>query len=55
MWDLLYIAVMIALVVVAAAFVIGCDRIIGPDHEALAEQGQDEADLELADQVKAAA
>lgn len=41
-WDLLYVAVMIALVAVAALFVIGCDRIIGPDDEALADHPRDE-------------
>jgi hypothetical protein len=45
MEDLLYILVMVALVAVAAAFVVGCDKIIGPDDVALAEQGPDEDDL----------
>lgn len=39
MEDVLYIFIMVGFVLVAALFVMGCDRIIGPDEEALAEQG----------------
>ena len=38
MYDLLYIALMVVFVVVSALFVIGCDKIIGPDEEVLDEQ-----------------
>jgi len=46
MWDLLYVVIMIGLVSVSAAFVIGCDKIIGPDDTALAEQGEEEEEAE---------
>ena len=46
MQDLLYVAVMVALVIVAALFVVGCDKIIGPDDEALADQHRAEPYLE---------
>jgi len=39
--DLLYVAIMVVFVVVTALFVVGCDKIIGPDDAALAEQGPD--------------
>lgn len=39
MQDVIYLVVMVAFVVVSALFVIGCDKIIGPDDTALAEQG----------------
>jgi len=44
--DLLYVAVMVALVIVAALFVVGCDKIIGPDDGALADQHRAEPCLE---------
>lgn len=43
MEDIVYILIMVAFVLVAALFVVGCDRIIGPDEEALADQGREEA------------
>jgi hypothetical protein len=45
MWDLLYVAVMIALVAVASLFVIACDKIIGSDDEALADQHREQTPL----------
>jgi hypothetical protein len=35
--DLVYVATMIAFFVIAALFVVACDRIIGSDEAALAE------------------
>jgi hypothetical protein len=35
--DLVYVATMIAFFALAALFVVGCDRIIGSDEEALAQ------------------
>jgi hypothetical protein len=46
MQDLLYIAVMVAFVMVAALFVVACDKIIGPDEVALADQQRDSSDSE---------
>jgi hypothetical protein len=37
MADLIYLAVLFAFFGVAALFVMGCDRIIGPDETALRE------------------
>ena len=37
MQDLIYVAGLIAFFALTALFVVGCDRIIGPDEEALAE------------------
>ena len=54
MKDVLYVVIMVALVLVTAAFVIGCDKLIGPDDEALAEQGHDESEEDL-DRDKVAA
>ena len=33
MLDLVYVAVVVAFFVVAAAYVVACDRIIGPDED----------------------
>lgn len=44
MQDLLYVFVMVALVVVAALFVMACDKIIGPDDVALADHYREDAD-----------
>ena len=41
MQDLLYLAIMVVYVVVSALFVIGCDKIIGPDDSALAEESSE--------------
>jgi hypothetical protein len=38
MADVLYVAMMIALTAIGVMFVIGCDKIIGPDELALAEE-----------------
>jgi hypothetical protein len=38
MEDVGYVLLMIAFVVLAALFTIGCDKIIGPDEAALADQ-----------------
>ncbi|HXP33494.1 MAG: hypothetical protein WB802_02770 [Candidatus Dormiibacterota bacterium] len=35
MQDLIYVALMVALTVIAWAFVVWCDRLIGPDDAAL--------------------
>jgi hypothetical protein len=39
MEDLIYVAVIIAFFGLAALFVVGCDKIIGPDDLALEEDG----------------
>jgi len=44
--DLLYVALMFVFVAVAALFVIGCDKIIGPDEDALADHGRDDQQTE---------
>jgi NADH:ubiquinone oxidoreductase subunit 3 (subunit A) len=44
--DVFYIFMMIVFVVVAALFVVGCDRIIGPDDPALDELQRDDAALD---------
>jgi hypothetical protein len=51
MYDLFYIAVMVLFVVVSALFVIGCDKLVGPDDEVL----QEERPEELSEQTKVAA
>jgi hypothetical protein len=38
MADLLYVAMMVALTVIGVLFVVGCDKIIGPDELALVEE-----------------
>jgi hypothetical protein len=42
MADVGYVLLMIGFVVLAALFTIGCDKIIGPDEAAMADEGQDE-------------
>ena len=54
MEDVGFILLMVAFVVIAALFVIGCDKIIGPDEEALAEQGPVEIEPEPFDEQVAA-
>lgn len=54
MEDVIYILIMVAFVLIAALFIFGCDRIIGPDEEALAEQGPAEPEHELRDDRVAA-
>jgi hypothetical protein len=39
MEDVIYVAVVIVFFAVAALFVVGCDKIIGPDDLALDEEG----------------
>jgi hypothetical protein len=39
MEDLLYVAVVIVFFAIAALFVVGCDKLIGPDDVALEEDG----------------
>ncbi len=39
MEDLIYVAVVLAFFALAALFVVGCDRIIGPDDVAMEEEG----------------
>jgi hypothetical protein len=47
MEDVGYVLLMVGFVVLAALFVIGCDKLIGPDEVALAEQERGEnADAE---------
>lgn len=36
--DFLYIAITVALIAISVLFVIGCDRIIGPDEQELVEE-----------------
>ena len=44
MADIGYVLLMVGFVVLAALFVIGCDKLIGPDEVALAgERGEDAA------------
>jgi hypothetical protein len=42
MADVGYVLLMIGFVVLAALFVIGCDKIIGPDEVAMGEEDRDE-------------
>jgi hypothetical protein len=44
--DLLYVVLMVVFVLVSILFVIGCDRMIGPDEEALAEDHRGEPEPE---------
>lgn len=39
MSDLIYVAAVLALVFLAALFVVGCDHLVGSDEQALAEEG----------------
>jgi hypothetical protein len=41
MQDVLYLAIIAAFFVLAVGFVYACDRIIGPDEEALADSTDD--------------
>jgi hypothetical protein len=45
MEDVGYVLLMVGFVVLAALFVIGCDKIIGPDDVALAREERDEDEL----------
>ena len=45
--DLFYVAMMFVFVIVAAAFVVGCDKIIGPDDAASEEYKRDNAAPDL--------
>jgi hypothetical protein len=44
--DFLYIALMVAFCVLAALFVVGCDKLIGPDEEALVDVRREELEPE---------
>ncbi len=45
MEDVGYVLLMVGFVVLAMLFVIGCDKIIGPDEAALAGEERDEDEL----------
>jgi hypothetical protein len=45
MQDLIYVALIFALTIVAALFVLACDKLVGPDAVALAERSR-EADTQ---------
>ena len=45
MEDVGYVLLMVGFVVLAMLFVIGCDKIIGPDEAALASEERDEDEL----------
>jgi hypothetical protein len=49
--DIAFVLFMIAFFAVSALFVIACDKIIGPDEEALAIGEDDSAEAELESQV----
>jgi hypothetical protein len=38
MEDLLYVAIIVVLIGIAVLFVLGCDKIVGPDESELAEE-----------------
>jgi hypothetical protein len=40
--DVGYVALMVFFVVIAVLFVIGCDKIIGPDEAAMGDDDRDE-------------
>jgi hypothetical protein len=42
MADVGYVLLMVGFVVLAALFTIGCDKLIGPDEAAMADQERDE-------------
>jgi hypothetical protein len=42
MQDVIYVVVVIVFFVLSGLFVVACDRIIGPDEEALAEANKGE-------------
>jgi hypothetical protein len=46
MLDLVYVAVVVAFFAVAAAYVVACDRIIGPDPDDLHEADGGAPDVE---------
>jgi len=48
MADLLYVVMLVALTALAVLFVIGCDRIVGPEDVELAEEAaRDKREREL--------
>lgn len=53
MQDLIYVTALIAFFALAGLFVVACDRVIGPDDAALAEETSGERGEELS-QRKAA-
>ena len=50
--DLTFVAITIAFFVIAALFVVACDRIIGSDEVALATRGDDARGPEPDDQAE---
>ncbi len=44
MEDVGYVLLMVGFVVLAALFVIGCDKLIGPDEVALASEDREDED-----------
>jgi len=46
MLDVLYLLVMVGFVVVSCLFVIGCDKIIGPDEDVLVDEQLNEPEPE---------
>lgn len=44
MQDLLYVAILIALTAIGVLFVIGCDRIVGPDDREPAVRAEPEGE-----------
>jgi len=44
--DFWYLLTMVIFVVVAALFIMACDKLIGPDEEAMAEHGRDDVRTE---------
>jgi len=51
--DVVFVAVMVALTGVAGLLIIGCDRLLGPDDRALAEDGRGETAGDSARQAAA--
>ena len=54
MEDLLYVAVVIVFFAIAALFVVGCDKLIGPDDAALEEDGGGAVEIALEHEREAA-
>jgi hypothetical protein len=49
MQDVIYVAALVAFFALAGLFVVACDRIIGPDETALAEESSGERGEELSE------
>jgi hypothetical protein len=54
MADLIFIGIIVVFFLIAALFVKACDRIIGPDEEALAQRGTETTTPEPTDRTLAA-